>query len=130
MNDRGLGKLDTTPPVPPKGRQYLFTIGIDAYRYSPPLYNCVRDLKAIIELLQRDYQFDAEHTFRLYNEAATEKNIFDTFKQLVHTITCESREFCLMAIGPVPVNESNLPVIEVTVMDKNYKRASLKLLVR
>lgn len=72
-----------------RGKQYLFAIAIDQYRHSPPLYNCVRDAEKLISVLQQKYQFEATETFTLFNEAATEKNIFDTFKQLVRLVQPE-----------------------------------------
>ncbi|PHN03981.1 caspase family protein [Flavilitoribacter nigricans] len=90
MNTRGQGLDDNAPQSPRrKGKNYLFAIAIDRYRYSPPLYNCVRDAEQIIALLQKKYQFEPDHTITLYNETATEKNIFDTFKKLVKTLTPE-----------------------------------------
>lgn len=85
MNTRGQG-LDEQLQNHRKGKNYLFAIAIDEYLYSPPLYNCVRDADQIIALLQREYQFEPEFTYTLFNQAATEKNIFDTFKQLIKTV--------------------------------------------
>lgn len=88
MNTRGQG-LDENLQARKQGKNYLFAIAIDQYLHSPPLYNCVRDVNHIISLLHREYQFEPEYTYTLFNEAATEKNIFDTFKQLVKTVTPE-----------------------------------------
>lgn len=88
MNTRGQG-LDANTQTHKVGKNYLFSIAIDRYQYSPPLYNCVRDAEHIIGLLHQEYQFTPENTFSLYNEAATEKNIFDTFKKLVTLVRPE-----------------------------------------
>lgn len=85
MNTRGQG-LDEHLQTHHKGKNYLFAIAIDEYLHSPPLYNCVRDVDQIIALLQREYQFEPEYTYTLFNRAATEKNIFETFKQLIKTV--------------------------------------------
>jgi hypothetical protein len=72
-----------------KGINYLFAIAIDDYQYCPRLYNCVRDAKELIETLTAHYPFKKEHVITLYNEKATEGNIFRTFRQLAEQITPE-----------------------------------------
>lgn len=89
MNTKGQGLKEEKQPVHQRGKNYLFTIAIDQYEFSPSLFNCVRDAQRIKTILHRDYQFEPEHTFTLYNEAATEKNIFDTFKKLVRIVRPE-----------------------------------------
>lgn len=88
MNTRGQG-LDDTGTIRTVGKNYLFAVAIDRYLHSPPLYNCVGDARRIISLLQKEYQFDPAHTYQLFNEEATEKNIFDTFKELVKIVQPE-----------------------------------------
>ena len=50
------------------GKNYLLAIGINEYKYCPPLSNCVQDARAFVELLQNRYYFESEHTIALYNK--------------------------------------------------------------
>ena len=76
-----------TTPTPPTGKNYLFVIAIDGYLHCPPLYNCVRDARQLIDILINKYSFQKEFIYTLYNEAATEREIFQTFRQLAAKIT-------------------------------------------
>lgn len=69
------------------GKNYLFVIAIDAYESCPTLYNCLRDANQLIEILTTQYEFEKENVRTLFNEQATEGNIFKEFRDLVQTIT-------------------------------------------
>jgi formylglycine-generating enzyme required for sulfatase activity len=69
------------------GQDYLFGIGINGYKKWDPLHNAVRDVEIIVELLQKDYQFNPENTKLLLNEEATLDNIIIAFEDYVDRIT-------------------------------------------
>lgn len=71
------------------GKNYLLAIAIDQYRHGPRLYNCVRDVKRLIDVLTKKYQFEKEHTFTLFDALATEVNILAAFKKLIPLVTSQ-----------------------------------------
>ena len=87
-NQRGAGR----PRRPadggqPAGHHYLLVIGIDAYQHCPRLYNAVRDARDMLKVLTDQYQFDDAHIITLFNEEATQANIFRRLEELSHRIT-------------------------------------------
>lgn len=72
-----------------KGQNYLYTIGIDQYKYWTPLKNAVKDVQDFAAILMNHYQFDKDHHFALLNEEATLKNILKYFRELFQIITPE-----------------------------------------
>lgn len=79
----------TTQSALPKGKNYLFIIGIDKYDSLPQLYNAVKDAKDVCEVLTKNYQFASkdEQCFTLFDKEATQKNIFNKLDFLANTIT-------------------------------------------
>lgn len=71
----------------PKGINYLFVIAIDAYQNCPPLYNCIADAKQLIKVLTTKYFFEEKNLITLFDEAATEGNIFKSFRRLAKLVT-------------------------------------------
>ena len=85
---RRSGEEDTyKKPPTSKGNSYLLTIAIDNYQHCPKLFNCVRDATGLIEVLNRNYGFQPAHIKTLFNEEATERNIFRAFRELAQTLT-------------------------------------------
>lgn len=80
-------RLRATNPATFIGKNYLFVIAIDDYLNCPSLYNCVRDAEQLIEVLIEKYYFEEDQVYSLYNEAATERNIFKTFRDLAAKIS-------------------------------------------
>lgn len=70
----------------PAGTTYFLGIGIDQYQAWPRLRNAVRDVKAIAELLIRDYGIKAEHCFTLYDEQATRATIIQALEDMANRI--------------------------------------------
>ena len=70
-----------------KGINYLFVIAIDAYVHCPKLYNCLNDAKGLIDILTTQYEFDSKYVQTLFNEEATEGNIFKAFRKLITQVT-------------------------------------------
>jgi uncharacterized caspase-like protein len=70
-----------------QGNHHLLVIAIDGYAHCPTLSNCVRDAKAFVALMHQQYSFKEEHTYELYNEKATRKNILTQLKQLRQKIS-------------------------------------------
>ena len=72
------------PEVPGGGaltsKIWLWVIGIDKYREWPPLKACVKDAKAVKDILVSRYHFD--EVIELYDERATYENMENTIKQL------------------------------------------------
>ena len=79
----------TTQSALPKGKNYLFIIGVDKYDSLPQLYNAVKDAKDVCEVLTKNYQFanKGEQCFTLFDKDATQKNIFNKLDFLANTIT-------------------------------------------
>ncbi len=70
------------------GVNYLLVIGIDDYQHEAKLNNAVRDAKGIKTVLLEQYEgFEEEFIRELYNEDATEENIFKELKWLIHNVT-------------------------------------------
>jgi uncharacterized caspase-like protein len=65
------------------GKNYLLMIGIDEYLHEARLYNCVKDVKCVAEVLTTRFQFNPEDLFLLLNENASKRNIY---KQLIELI--------------------------------------------
>lgn len=72
-----------------KGFNYLFVIAIDAYVHCPKLYNCINDAEGLIDILTTQYEFDAKYITTLFNEEATEGNIFKAFRKLITKVTAK-----------------------------------------
>lgn len=70
-----------------KGKNYLFTIGIDEYQHWPPLKCAVKDIQDFTEILTDRYQFETDNVITLKDKEATEKNILSGFRKLVQKIT-------------------------------------------
>jgi len=69
-----------------EGMNYLYVIAIDAYEHCPTLYNCLRDAKELIEVLTTQYDFEKANMRTLFNEQATEGNIFKGFRALAQSV--------------------------------------------
>jgi formylglycine-generating enzyme required for sulfatase activity len=63
------------------GTNWLLAIAIDEYVHKP-LYNCVNDVKAFIELATQRYGIEEDRIIRLFNEAATADGIYGAFDDL------------------------------------------------
>ncbi|MCB0551837.1 MAG: caspase family protein [Phaeodactylibacter sp.] len=72
---------------PRQGNNYLLAIGVDRYQHWTPLDNAVKDAKDLIQVLTQQYQFDEEHITTLFDERATEANIYDAIRELKRQIT-------------------------------------------
>jgi uncharacterized protein (TIGR02145 family) len=58
-----------------KKRNYVLAISIDEYGEGANLANCVNDANGLIEVLIKQYGFEEDHIFRLFNEKATRRGI-------------------------------------------------------
>ncbi len=72
-----------------KGRNFLLAIGIDAYQHMGKLMNCVRDTKALIDILIAEYGFEEGQVITLFNDFASKENILEAFDQLSDKLTSE-----------------------------------------
>ncbi len=73
-----------------EGNNYLFLIGIDKYNAPMyPLYNCVKDVKSLAEVLTTRYEFKYENLILLTDEQATRENIYTSFLDLISKLTAE-----------------------------------------
>ncbi|RME97804.1 MAG: caspase family protein, partial [Bacteroidetes bacterium] len=68
------------------GKNYLLAIGIDAYQHWQPLANAVKDAQEFVQVLTTQYQFEESEVFTLYNEAATEANIYQAIREMKHRL--------------------------------------------
>lgn len=64
------------------GDYWLLAVGINRYQHWPALNNAVGDARAVVELLSREYGFDPARVITLYDEQATEENLFREFLHL------------------------------------------------
>ena len=86
--ERGIDISDSQQDYDPRnGNNYLLAIGIDKYQHWTPLDNAVKDARDLIQVLARQYQFDEEHITTLFDERATEANIYDAIRELKRKIT-------------------------------------------
>ncbi len=69
-----------------KGINYLFVIAIDEYEHCPKLYNCINDALGLIKILTTQYEFEQKDIQTLFNEEATEGNIFNAFRKLIKQV--------------------------------------------
>lgn len=68
------------------GKNYLFVIGIDDYKYFNPLNNAIKDVEEITDILTNLYQFEEDNIYYLYNQEATIDGIDEKFLELVDLV--------------------------------------------
>ncbi len=71
----------------PRGKAYIFAIGINQYEHCPPLFNAVNDALQMVELLTSKYQFERAEVTTLLDKNATRRNIFLHLEDLARRIT-------------------------------------------
>ncbi len=86
-NTRGLDIKSDQADYRPRGKNYLFCIGIDQYEHWPILKSAVKDAREIGKLLVKYYQFESSHTVTLYDEKATRQAVFAGLQELTDKIT-------------------------------------------
>lgn len=79
---RSFGRQQSIDATGKSGKNYLLTIGIDTYLQWQPLSNAVKDAQDFADVLTRQYQFEKENTFTLFNEDATETNIYKALRDM------------------------------------------------
>ncbi|MEL6194958.1 MAG: hypothetical protein AAFR66_23075, partial [Bacteroidota bacterium] len=67
-----------------RGKNYLLAIGIDSYKDEsiPNLHNAVKDTRAIVSLLQEEYEFYPNQITALYDQEADHDNILHALDDL------------------------------------------------
>jgi len=85
--ERGIYNPDVAGHQAPSGKNYLLAIGIDHYTHWPALENAVKDAKDVIDLLVRHYQFESDQVISLFDQDATEANIYKSIRDLKRRIT-------------------------------------------
>lgn len=86
MPDSGFGGMDLSATYQPKGKNYLYIVGIDEYRDMPTLYNARMDAAKIQKVLEEKYQFDADLTHCHFDTDATQGNITKHLRSLVDVV--------------------------------------------
>ncbi len=81
-SQRGVGRQEGSNATGNSGKNYLLTIGIDTYRQWQPLSNAVKDAQDFADVLTRQYQFEKEDIFTLFNDQATEANIYQALRDM------------------------------------------------
>lgn len=71
------------------GRNFALFIAVNDYNDWPDLYNPIQDCQLISKVLNTQYQFSANNTIYLYNQAATRKNILRTLNEMVKNLTSQ-----------------------------------------
>lgn len=84
--ERGIGREASREERTRKGATHLLVIGIDKYQYCPKLYNAVRDAKAFKDILIKRFQFQEKHLVTLFDQEATQNNIFKALSELVDKV--------------------------------------------
>lgn len=79
---RGVGRDESYEPIQRPGKNYLLSIGIDKYNNWQALSNAVKDAQEFMNVLTSQYQFDSDNVFTLYNEHATEGNIYQALRDM------------------------------------------------
>jgi hypothetical protein len=87
--ERGIDLSEPTPTGydPQRAVNYVLAIGIDQYEHWEPLRNAVKDANDFIDVLLRQYQFEPENVFRLFDREATEDNIREKIRAIKRRIT-------------------------------------------
>ena len=87
---KGISIEELESPVQQQKRtNYLLAIGIDDYQHVPKLYNCVKDVNDLIEVLTNKYLFEKKNIKTLFNEKATRRNIYQAFMKMAETLTAD-----------------------------------------
>jgi hypothetical protein len=86
MPDSGFGGMDLSNTYQPKGKNYLYIVGIDEYTDMPTLYNARIDAEKIQKVLEDKYQFDASLTHCHFDTEATQANITQHLRSLVDVV--------------------------------------------
>ncbi len=79
---RGIGRDESYKPSQRPGKNYLLSIGIDKYSNWQILSNAVKDAQEFMDVLTRQYQFDSDNVFTLFNDKATEGNIYQALRDM------------------------------------------------
>lgn len=79
---RGFGRNESQQPSQKRGKNYLLSIGIDKYSNWQVLSNAVKDAQEFMDVLTRQYQFDSDNVFTLYDGKATEGNIYQALRDM------------------------------------------------
>lgn len=70
----------------PRGKQWLFGIGISKYVELPNLTNAVKDVKDVINVLTEDYGVSRLNTVTLFDENANRENLIHQLDQLAEKV--------------------------------------------
>lgn len=82
---KGINLENAKEPI--LGKYYFLGIGIDRYQQLPNLFNAVRDVKEVSEILLNKYTFEQQDTILLFDEQATRDNILDTLSRLSEQVS-------------------------------------------
>jgi Caspase domain/Effector-associated domain 11 len=95
---RGAGFATPAKAPMKNGITYVLAIGIDAYEHQTPLNNCVRDVRAITQILGDRYNIEPKHIAYLLNEDATRRNINQKLVEYANVLKAEDN-FILLFSG-------------------------------
>jgi formylglycine-generating enzyme required for sulfatase activity len=73
--------------APPRGKNYLLAIAINAYQHCTPLNNAVKDVEAFVQLLLSRYAFEQDNITFIKDAEASKRNIEQAFLRLIKTVT-------------------------------------------
>lgn len=79
--------LDGEQYVAEKAKNYILAIGIDKYTEWPQLNNAVNDVDDIVEVLQKQYNFESDQTTVIENEEATRIRMYDEMKRHIEQLS-------------------------------------------
>ncbi|MCB0634494.1 MAG: caspase family protein [Lewinella sp.] len=85
--ERGQGFMDLeNTDWTGNGKNYFLGIGIDDYLHWDHLNNAVKDVNDFISVLTTQYQFESAEIHTLFNNQATEGNIYNKIRELKRVI--------------------------------------------
>ena len=69
------------------GKNFLYIVGINNYKYWTPLTNASKDAKDVKNILTTRYTFEPANVFEVYNDDATVKNILGKLTEVRQKLT-------------------------------------------
>lgn len=76
--------IESNPDEQASGNSYFLGIGINQYKAFPKLYNAVKDVEDLLEVLQARYKID--RAYLVLDKQATREGIITQLDQLVKTV--------------------------------------------
>ncbi|HUE80915.1 MAG TPA: caspase family protein [Pyrinomonadaceae bacterium] len=76
-----VSKAQSKPEIAKELKKFVYQVGIDRYKYVPPLDGCVQDLLDMKEILMRKFSVPENNFLAITNEEATHQAILAGFRK-------------------------------------------------